>query len=94
MKWKVFSVYDTAAAVFLPMFTARTEVEAVRSVVQAATDKRPGNMVAEYPHQFILMQLGHFDDNTGNMEPFEAHNTLGPVSGLLARAKEYQLEQS
>lgn len=80
---KVFSVYDIAAAVFMPVFLARTEGEAVRSVLGAARDKQPGNMLSEYPDQFVLMVLGTFDDNTGVITPDPAHKSLGPVSGLL-----------
>lgn len=83
MLLKVYSVYDVAAATFLPPFYVRTEAEAIRSVVQAAADKRPGNMLAEYPQQFVLMEIARFDDHTGNFDMYSAHNSLGPVSGLL-----------
>lgn len=84
---KLYSVYDVQAGVFLPMFQARADGEAVRSVVQAAQDKRPGNMLAEYPDQFTLMVLGTFDDTTGVITPYPALNSMGPVSGLLRVAE-------
>lgn len=82
MIWKMFSVYDSGAKVFLQPFFVRHEQEALRAVSEAGMDSKTA--VGKYPAEFVFYGLGTFDDTTGIVEMFPALNSYGPVSGLIA----------
>lgn len=91
MLWKVFSVVDNGAKVFMAPFVVRHEAEAVRSVLQAV--QSGDSMVSKYPQDFFLFQIGTFDDVTGEMIPFKALNSYGPLSALSATVEALPLVQ-
>lgn len=64
MIWRVCSVYDKAAGVWMSPFCVRARGEAVRMFEQST---KPGgsSMMALYPEQFLLYEIGQFDDTTG-----------------------------
>nr|QJB19035.1 MAG: nonstructural protein [Microvirus sp.] len=59
---KIFTVYDRKAQVYsLPFFAARTEL-AIRDYQYAQKD--PASDLSKYPDDFVLCELGTFDDHT------------------------------
>lgn len=85
---KAFSLFDYKADIYMPPFYAGTLGQAVRSVVEAAADQR--STLGRYPQDFALMELGEFNDVTGELVSCNRQNH-GHVSQLLAAAiREHQ----
>lgn len=72
MKYKVFSVLDNGVSTFgAPMF-ARHVGEMVRSLETEVNRDDERNMLNRHPEDFVLFELGEFDDQSG---AFELHVT-------------------
>lgn len=85
---KAFSLFDYKADIYMPPFYCGTLGQAVRSVVEAAADNR--STLGRYPQDFALMEIGQFDDVTGELLACNKHNH-GMVSQLLnAAIREHQ----
>lgn len=61
----VFSVRDSASEAFAPPFCQAAVGQAVRSFSDAVNTEDKGNALSTHPEDFILYQLGTFDDSTG-----------------------------
>lgn len=67
MRHQAFSVYDSAAAAYLPPFyVPRLEV-AVRIFTESANDRT--HQFYKYPGDYTLFCVGEFDDNSGLLHP-------------------------
>lgn len=83
MIWRLCSVYDKGAAVWLPPFCVRSAGEAVRMFQQSCRDSK--TMMAQYPEQFALYEIGMFDDVTGEASAsLQAHVLLSVATGEVA----------
>lgn len=71
MLHNIYSVKDTKAEAFLPPWYAPTNASAIRSFSTAVNDST--HDFAKYPSDFVLYQLGSFDDNTGVITAMEPH---------------------
>jgi len=59
---KIFSVYDRKAQAYSnPFYATRTEL-AIRDFQYASKD--PQSDLSKYPEDFVLVELGTFDDST------------------------------
>lgn len=61
------AVYDTVSKVYAPPFYVNTKGEALRSLANAVNDKNMGDL-AKHPKDFILFEVGSWDDLTGRLE--------------------------
>lgn len=61
---KVCAIYDTQAKFYSAPFFAPTIGDAVRSFSDAVNDKNMG-MLSKHPEDFILYDLGTWDDTDG-----------------------------
>ncbi|WNK14734.1 MAG: nonstructural protein [Microvirus sp.] len=77
---EMFSVYDSKAAVFSNPFTSVNKFTALRDFQAAAID--PNSTISTYPSDFILYQLGTFDEHTGAISPIILVN-LGPADQFI-----------
>lgn len=69
---KIYSIRDTVAVYFERPFYARTNGEAIRSFSDAVNEpKSPFNA---HPEQFLLYEVGDFDEQTGKI------NAIEPIS--------------
>lgn len=66
---KVFSVRDEKIEAFLPPFFARARGEAIRSFQQAVLET--GHPFAKSREDFVLYELGTFDDVAGRFTSVE-----------------------
>lgn len=64
MKLGVFAVYDRAAEAFMQPFYAQTIGSAIRSFTDAVNGD---GGIAKHPEDYMLSQLGEFDDNSGEL---------------------------
>lgn len=75
---KAFAVYDSKASCFgVPFFMATTGL-AVRAFSELVND--PKSTVSRYPTDFVLFQVGEFDDQKGIFVPMEHQVNLGMAS--------------
>lgn len=78
--FKIFSVYDSKAQFHMQPKYLNTSAEAMRAFGAVAND--PGSQVGQYPADFTLFELGHWNSETA---AFDLHST--PIS--LGLAVEY-----
>lgn len=89
MKLKVFSVYDGKIGAFMrPFFDAHTG-NALRSFEEAC--KEPSSPFAKFSSDFVLYEIGVFDDESGLMT---SHNPLIQQATSLEYARKHSLSLS
>lgn len=80
-KLSVFAVYDSKVQAFASPFFMRAKGEAVRAFQEAVND--PSTSLCKYPEDFSLMELGEYDESTGQFS-----NCTAPINlGLAAQFK-------
>jgi hypothetical protein len=80
----VYSIKDLKAAYFMQPFVSRNKGEAVRSFSSAVNDAgNSNNLMAKYPADYALFELGTFDEETGAIIPFPSLNLLGTGSDYI-----------
>lgn len=72
---KVFSVYDNKAEAFMQPFFADTVGLALRAFQQNTENK--DSVLNKYPNDFVLYEIGQFNDITGELENYETNKNLG-----------------
>lgn len=72
---KVFTVFDSKAEAYLNPFYARTTAEGVRLFKAAADD--PEHNYHRFAGDFSLFEIGEWDERTGDMVLYSAHENLG-----------------
>lgn len=77
MVTKMFSVYDSKAAVFSVPFFMPSIGLAIRSFTDLSND--PGTMVFKHPEDFSLFVVGEFDDEKGTAVAV-SHQNLGTAA--------------
>jgi len=61
MLFTVFSIYDSAIKTWLPPLYARNNGEMIRNFSDAIQD--PQSKLAKHPQDYVLFELGSFDDD-------------------------------
>lgn len=74
MIYGVYSIYDSAAHVFTAPTIDISDASAVRSFQQAIANS--GSVMNFKPDDFSLYQVGSFDVETGELEPFTPPSRL------------------
>lgn len=77
MKTNLYSVYDAKAVRFFPPFVAENHATAIRGFVDAGRDK--SSAPALHPEDYMLMHLGGFNIETGQIEPLSNPVSLGTL---------------
>ncbi|QCQ84795.1 nonstructural protein [Blackfly microvirus SF02] len=80
MKLKIFAVYDNGVNAYLRPFYGRSKGEAVRMFIEAANDKE--NNFHKFAADYILMELGEFDDVSGIFSGVEPRRVMGALEAL------------
>lgn len=75
MKVKMFSVYDRKIESYMSPFYEHHAGSALRSFEGAVTD--PKSTFNKHPDDFVLYEVGTWDDSTGKAEMLEHPNNLG-----------------
>lgn len=73
---KVISVFDTAAQVFARPFFVTATGQAIRDFTDEINREAQDNPLFRHPDDFILYQLGEFDDETGSIRSSEIPSVL------------------
>jgi len=69
MKLMAFSIMDVKAKAYLRPFFMTNEAQAQRDFGDAVLN--PESMLNKHPEDYILYNIGFFDDNAGKFEAFD-----------------------
>lgn len=72
---KIFSFYDERAQYFHPPFTAQNIVAVARTVHAMAEGNSDAPFI-KYPKDFVLYEVGSWDDDIGRVEAVEPPERL------------------
>ena len=75
MKHKIYSVYDSKAGCYLPLFTFRSRGEAIRAFTETVNDS--SSSIGKYPEDYTLFELGVFDDEFGAIDLLQTPTSVG-----------------
>ncbi len=67
MKKGIYTIYDKKSATYLPPFTENTDGTAIRQIQDMVAGGQA--LFARHPEDFTLVNLGHFDDEKGEVTP-------------------------
>lgn len=70
-----FSVYDSAARMYLEPFACRTKEEAIRRFRLSVNSE--GSGMARFPDDYTLFYIGGFDQESGLFQPVLTPESLG-----------------
>lgn len=82
MTLKVFAVYDTKGLVYGVPFFMGTIGTAVRAFSDLASDKQ--SAVSKHPSDYILFQIGEYDDSKGGLVSVSPPRNLGMGSDFIS----------
>lgn len=74
MKLLLCTVFDSKVQAFLPPMTFRSIGEASRAFETACKDE--SSSFAKYPADFSFLEIGTFDELTGNIQVHDQHKIL------------------
>lgn len=60
---RIYSIYDSAAGIYLPPFLMQRDAMAIRALSDVVNSKE--HPIAQHPKDFTLFHLGSFDDSLG-----------------------------
>lgn len=92
MKLRVFSVFDRKAVAYLPIFQSPETGMASRSFSDAVTN--PESPFNKHPEDYILYEIGCFDDSKGLLEPYSEIIHVIEASACLQMARAPEVEPS
>lgn len=87
---KVYSVFDTKGLMYnVPFFAAQNGV-AIRMFTELVNDGR--STISRFPDDFILFEIGTFDDSNGKVVSLPEPIALGHASGYLKSKESKSVE--
>lgn len=81
----MFGIKDLKAEAFLPIFPSSTVGMAKRVFMEHVNN--PESQFNKYPEDFVLFEIGEFDDSTGILAPCNLRH-LGTASDYREQTKE------
>ena len=77
MKNKIFSIYDTVAGAYMAPWLCPTIGMALRNFEDLLSQD---NAVSKHPGDYVLFQVGEFDDSTGVLTDHQDKINLGTAA--------------
>lgn len=78
MLLNAYSIHDDKALTYSPPFYAAAHGQAVRNVMDAATD--PNSSLGRHPNDYRLYCIGQFDDQSGTLMPMPREHIADVVT--------------
>lgn len=75
MTFKVFALRDTKSKTYAPPFYMQSTGAAVRAFADLVND--PQSFPSKHPSDFILFEIGKWEDDTGHFENYKEPTHLG-----------------
>lgn len=79
---KIFAVRDVKADAFGNPFVAQHVGIAVRSLTDAVNDPNLATDIARHPADFVMYELGTFDESSGQIVPVEIPTQVATAISL------------
>lgn len=77
---KLFLVHDQKAEYYMAPMMLRNRGEAVRQLSRAAQDEN--TVISQDPESFTLVEAAEFDQDTGEIKPYDHYKIIGTCSEL------------
>lgn len=77
---KVFTVFDIKTEIYQQPFFMPATGAAIRAFSDMVNDDPSKNQFAAHPEDYILYEIGSYDDSTGNFIPLDLPKALGTGS--------------
>lgn len=93
---KIFSIFDSKAAAYMTPFTLQSSAHAIRQISELMLS-REASPFSDYPEDFTLMEIGSWDQLTGEIHPhsaFISHGNLAVMKAALKNRREQQQQLS
>ncbi|QXP08349.1 MAG: nonstructural protein [Arizlama microvirus] len=74
---KIFTVYDSKVEAYLQPFFLPSKGAALRAITDVAND--PSHMFGKHPEDYVLFELGTFDDQDCKFDLYAAPISMGVV---------------
>lgn len=71
----VFTVLDSVAGVFCNPYFSNNKFTALRDFCEASKD--PQSQISKYPSEYVLYEIGNFDEESGVLLPHDKIINLG-----------------
>lgn len=84
MKSLIFSIHDSKADAYLPIFLSPNEATGIRMFAHGVNN--PEQSFSMFPADYTLFLVGEFDQETGNVSNFDIKKNLG--NGITHQMKE------
>lgn len=75
MKTKAYSIFDSKVGSYCSPFFLRSKGEAIRVFTDLANDSKQN--ISKYPEDFVLFEIGDYDEETGLMIPYKSVMSVG-----------------
>ena len=89
MKRQMYAMFDKQTNTFLNPINLMNDGEATRLVQTWVNDKKDTN-VSKYPHHFVMVRVGTFDDISGKFE--NEHKEIAECSQYKEAEESFTLE--
>lgn len=87
MIYKVMSVYDVKAEAYMRPFFARSTGEGLRSFSDEVNSGNKESALSHHPEDFILMELGDWDELSGELKVLEKPRTINRGIDVLRKTE-------
>lgn len=78
---KIFAMFDKKAGFYLQPFPESSTISALRGFEVAVNNAE--SIFSRFPDDFCLMELAHFNQDTGQITAYEAPQDLGTARTVL-----------
>lgn len=72
---RIYTAYDSKVENYLPPFFVKTKGAALRAFTEFVND--PNTQFHKHPADYTLFEIGEFDENSGQIAPYETKINLG-----------------
>ncbi len=84
MNTNIYSIYDTAAAMYKNLWEVQTDAQACREFGDIFDADNP---ISKHPEHYYLCRLGSFNNDTGKIVPGEVTTLLTGLEALAMKNK-------
>lgn len=77
---KIFSIYDSKVEAYLRPFFEATAGSAIRAVSDEVNSRNEKSGFCKHPEDYVLFELGTYDDSNANFNVYSAPKSLGVLS--------------
>ncbi len=88
MKAQLYSIYDTAAAMYKPLWALQTDAMAIREFTDIFDDVNP---ISKHPEHYFLVRLGHWENTNGKITPTDNETLITGLEALAAKNIQAQM---